>query len=109
MGIKDQQVALKWVHDHISSFGGDPNKITVFGESAGAASIVYHLTLPGSKGLFQRAIMQVSHLKACSHLRSAFASPSKCSIVSIAIETLMVRIGSHPISAFVFVSPLIQC
>ena len=65
MGIKDQQVALKWVHDHISSFGGDPNKITVFGESAGAASIVYHLTLPGSKRLFQRAIMQVSHLKAC--------------------------------------------
>ena len=59
MGLKDQQLALKWVHNHINSFGGDPNKITVFGESAGASSIAYHLALPGSKGLFQRAIMQV--------------------------------------------------
>ena len=72
MGIKDQQLALKWVHEHIGSFGGDPNKITVFGESAGASSIVYHLTLPDSKGLFQRAILQVNQLNL---LPTAVADP----------------------------------
>ncbi|XP_063826900.1 juvenile hormone esterase-like isoform X2 [Ostrinia nubilalis] len=55
-GMKDQSLALKWVHDNIHKFGGDLDKVTIFGESAGSASVTYHLLSPMSKGLFKRAI-----------------------------------------------------
>ncbi|VVC34997.1 Hypothetical protein CINCED_3A002934 [Cinara cedri] len=58
MGLKDQLFALKWVKANISVFGGDPDNITIFGESAGSASVHCHLLSPLSKGSFQRAIMQ---------------------------------------------------
>ena len=53
-----QNVALQWVHDNIASFGGDPNHVTLMGESSGAASVGLHLLSPISKDLFQRAILQ---------------------------------------------------
>nr|WGO51719.1 putative antennal esterase CXE20 [Ectropis grisescens] len=57
-GLKDQVLALKWVKKNIKSFGGDPDQITIFGESAGSASVVYHILSPLSEGLFHRAILQ---------------------------------------------------
>lgn len=57
-GLKDQTLALKWVRDNIVNFGGDPTKVTIFGQSAGAASVTYHLMSRQSKGLFRAAIAQ---------------------------------------------------
>lgn len=57
-GVKDQVLALKWVKDNIASFGGNPNLVTIIGESAGGASVYNHLISPRSKGLFHRVISE---------------------------------------------------
>ena len=57
-GIGDQITALTWVQQHIAQFGGDPDTVTLFGESAGAGSICNLLVSPKAKGLFKRAIME---------------------------------------------------
>lgn len=57
VGLKDQNVALRWVKENIDRFGGDPELITLAGESAGGMSVQLHMMSPRSKGLFQRAIM----------------------------------------------------
>lgn len=58
-GLMDQQLALRWVRDNAAAFGGDPARVTVFGESAGAISIGLHLDhMPSSRPLFDRAIME---------------------------------------------------
>lgn len=56
-GQKDQTMALKWIKENISFFGGDSNNITIFGYSSGGGSVHYHLISPLSKGLFNRAIV----------------------------------------------------
>lgn len=56
-GLKDQNLALRWVVDNIANFGGNPRNITLFGESAGGCSVHYHMISDLSKGLFQRAIV----------------------------------------------------
>ncbi|KAJ3645076.1 hypothetical protein Zmor_022763 [Zophobas morio] len=57
-GFKDQVLALKWVQSNISKFGGDPNNVTIFGESAGGAAIHLLVLSPMTKGLFHKAIAQ---------------------------------------------------
>jgi para-nitrobenzyl esterase len=58
LGLLDQTAALKWVGANISRFGGDPKKITIFGESAGSMSVCSLMGMPAAKGLFRRAIAE---------------------------------------------------
>lgn len=55
-GLKDQQLALRWIRANIARFGSDADRVTIFGQSAGSASCYFHTVAPGSRGLFQRTI-----------------------------------------------------
>jgi para-nitrobenzyl esterase len=57
-GLLDQVAALRWVQANVEAFGGDPANVTIFGESAGSASVAALLAMPPAKGLFHRAILQ---------------------------------------------------
>ena len=57
-GMLDQVAALRWVHDNIEGFGGDPGNVTIFGESGGGGKVSVLLAMPAARGLFHRAIIQ---------------------------------------------------
>ncbi|KAG4079932.1 hypothetical protein HA402_006244 [Bradysia odoriphaga] len=102
-GFKDQALALNWVHDHILHFGGDPNCVTLMGNSAGAMSVALHMVSPLSRHLFHRAfavsggilpqakspssqldlIEKLAELIGCTSIENAFECVRNASTVSI--------------------------
>ena len=82
-GLQDQREALRWVRDQIGAFGGDKNRVLLFGESAGAISVQLHVLLPESHGLFQSVLTEsgfpVSRGLAYSHnVSDIFAAKAGC-------------------------------
>jgi cholinesterase len=72
-GHMDQRLAMKWTQKNIAAFGGNPNKVTIGGQSAGGMSVGAHLIGPGSAGLFQQAIMESNPLGLPFHERDSAA------------------------------------
>lgn len=70
-GLLDQRLAMQWARDNVAAFGGDPDKITLAGQSAGAMSVGSHLISSGSQGLFSKAIMESNPLGMPYHTRES--------------------------------------
>ena len=93
-GFADQQAALRWVRDNIANFGGDPNKVTIAGESAGAMSVCDDLVAPGSAGLFRAAILQSgpcgaeADRAAAEQVSLAYAAAAGCADPATAADCL---------------------
>lgn len=91
-GLQDWVAALSWVHDNISVFGGDPDNVTVFGQSAGGAAVRALLSTPTARGLFHKAVIQSAGFEDYS----VVGSPSYERSVA-ASTTLLDRLGSTDI------------
>ena len=76
-GLQDQQAAMRWVQNNISSFGGDPNDVTIFGESAGGSSVCDQLTSPTASGLFGKAISESGFYNSITGVNTSY-QPQDC-------------------------------
>ncbi len=76
MGSRDQQMGLLWVRDNIAAFGGDPDRVTIAGQSAGGGSVLTQMVCPENKGLFRGAVIM------SAFIRSPYQAPETASFVA---------------------------
>uniref|UniRef100_A0A8C6VDG2 Carboxylesterase type B domain-containing protein n=1 Tax=Naja naja TaxID=35670 RepID=A0A8C6VDG2_NAJNA len=85
LGLWDQQLALKWIKENAAAFGGDPSRVTIFGQSVGGASVNFHLLAPKSQDLFAQAVMQSGTANAFW----AWRSPEEAKRISLEFVHLL--------------------
>ena len=92
MGLLDQLESLRWVQRNIAGFGGNPDNVTIFGESAGSASVTYLPLIDGSEGLFRRIIAQSANIAYCDtmehgiHVTQNFLTATGCQTMDELME-----------------------
>jgi len=80
-GFMDQRMAMQWTQANIKGFGGDPSKVTIAGQSAGAMSVSTHLTSPNSNGLFSKAIQESNPLALPYHTRESAGANAESAFI----------------------------
>ena len=90
-GMKDQIAALRWVHDNISAFGGDPNNVTIFGSSSGANAVAMLMVSRRAMGLFQKAIVQSASFRELARHRDAAESAVQAFAQALGVSQVQMR------------------
>jgi para-nitrobenzyl esterase len=90
-GMKDQIAALRWVHDNISAFGGDPTNVTVFGSSSGANAVAMLMTSRRATGLFQKAIIQSASFRELARDRNAAEGTARKFAQALGVSQVQMR------------------
>ena len=88
-GLYDQVAALEWVRDNISAFGGDPDNVTIFGESAGGCSVTLLQTAPIAQGLFHKAISQSGTASSTKYVLNLTGSWQEAALIGQGLQTLL--------------------
>jgi para-nitrobenzyl esterase len=90
-GMKDQIAALRWVHDNINAFGGDPDNVTIFGSSSGANAVAMLMASRRASGLFQKAIIQSASFRELARDRDAAESAVQAFARALGVSQVEMR------------------
>ena len=87
LSVEDQLMALRWVRGNIAKFGGDPERVTIFGQSSGANAVVHILSRPDSRGLFQQILLESPPLGRGNHTMEEAVAVGEAVLKNLGIDT----------------------